>query len=136
MYGIAFVVMALAAALTAGLFRIAGQEIALRDLGIVTIAITIALEGSLLAMRALKGTDQAAAVQAGMSGMVLLMLLSLGLLGACLMMRVVSSDAAIRYSPLLFLTALVLAAYGAIRTIRSAPAGGAAAVKVDTTKAK
>ena len=95
----------------------------MRDLAVAFGAVVVAAEASLLAIRLLRGQDQASAIQAGMSGMVLLMLLSVGILGACLLMGVLQGDAAIRCSPLLFLGALVLVAVDAIRTIRSAQAG-------------
>jgi hypothetical protein len=123
LYGIALIIIAVIAATTAGLFHLAGHPVSLRDVIVVAAAIAVAVECSLLAIRLLTGADQASAVQAGMTGMVLVMFLSVAVLGACLLMGVVGSDAAVRCSPLLFIAALVLVAFDAIRTIRSVPAG-------------
>lgn len=136
MYGIALLVMAAVAAVTAGLFAMAGHGVALRDLGVTAGAITVAVECSLLAIRLMRGSGQAAAVQAGMTGMVLVMLLSVGLLGACLVMGVVGSEAVVRCSPLLFMGALALVAFDAIRTIRSVPASRADVLKAGPDKVK
>jgi len=136
LYVIAFLVLSAVAAASATLLRLAGVGVAVRDMVVAFVAILVAVETSLLAIRLLKGQDQASAAQAGMSGMVLLMLLSVGILGACLMMGVLQGDAAIRCSPLLFVAALVLVAADAIRTIRVAQAGKPAQVKEDTDKVK
>ncbi len=129
MYAIALLMLGAVAAVSAALLRLAGAGVAARDLAVVFGAILVAVEASLLVIRLLKGRDQASATQAGMSGMVLLMLLSVGILGACLLMGVLQGDAAVRCSPLLFLAALVLVAVEAIRTIRSAQAGSPGIMK-------
>jgi hypothetical protein len=133
---LALLVLSLAAVVSAVLLRVSGIGVAVRDLGITFATILAASEISLLAIRLLKGRDQSSAAQAGLGGMVSLMLLSVGLLGACLMMGVLTSDAAIRCSPLLFVTALVLVATDAIRTIRSASAGNPGATKEQPDKVK
>ena len=136
MYIVAFLVLGAVAAVSAGLFRLAGSGVAVGDLAITFGAMLVAVEVSLLAIRMLKGTNQASAVQAGMSGMVLVMMLSVGILGACLMMGVLQGGAAIRCSPLLFVAALALVASDAIRTIRHAPAAEPGPVKDQSDKVK
>lgn len=119
---LAWLILTGAAAISAGLFAMAGMPVDWSGLAGVYIAMVLATEGALLAIRTLKGDDQAAATQAGMSGMVLLMMLSLALLGAMRFSGVVKDGAIIRLAPLLFVAALVLVSWTAIRTIKSAPA--------------
>lgn len=124
------------AAISAVLLRLAGAGVAVRDMAIAFGAILVAAEASLITIQLLKGQDQASAVQAGMSGMVLLMMLSVGIMGACLLMGLTQGDAATRCSPLLFLAALVLVAADAIRTIRSAQSSESGIMRDRSDKVK
>ena len=136
MYVIAFFVLGAVAAANAVLLRLAGIDVPMRDLATAFGAILVSVEVSLLAIRLLSAQDQASATQAGMSGMVLLMLLSVGILGGCLMAGLLQGDAVVRSSPLLFISALALVAIDAIRTIRSAQIGKTAIVKDQAGKLK
>lgn len=100
-----------------------GRPVYGQDLILIGGAVAVATELSLVAIRMLRGNDQPAASQAGLTGMVLLMLLSVGILAAGRFMGVIGhSEALTQWSPVFFLCALILVAGDAIRTIRRAPA--------------
>lgn len=100
-----------------------GRPIYGQDLILIGGGIALAAELSLIAIRMLRGNDQAAASQAGLTGMVLLMLLAVGILAAGRFMGVIAhTEALTQWSPIFFLCALILVAGDAIRTIRRAPA--------------
>ena len=99
-----------------------GRPVYAQDMIFIAGGIAVATELSLIAIRLLKGPDQAAAAQAGLTGMVLLMLLTVGILTAGRFMGVIAhADALTQWSPLYFMAALILVAGDAIRTIRRAP---------------
>ena len=128
MFVLSLVVLTVVAAASAALQYTVGKATGLQDLVIVYVAMLVATEASLATIRALRGRDQAAATQAGLVGMVLLMVLAIGILAACWSMGVLAQPEAItRWSPLLFLAALTTVAVDAIRTIRRAPVAGKAA---------
>ena len=114
--------LAIGAAGAAGM-QWAGRPVHGQDLILIGGGIAVATELSLIAIRMLRGNDQAAASQAGLTGMVLLMMLAVGILAAGRFMGVIAhTDALTQWSPVFFLCALILVAGDAIRTIRRAPA--------------
>ena len=81
-----------------------GRPLYGQDLIVIGGGIALATELSLLVIRMLKGSDQAAATQAGLSGMVLLMLLAVGILAAARFMGVIAhAEALTQWSPIFFL---------------------------------
>ena len=110
-------------ALGAAVMQWTGRPVYAQDMILIGGGIALATELSLIAIRLLKDPDQAAAAQAGLTGMVLLMLLSVAILAAGHFMGVIAhAEALIQWSPLYFLVSLILVAGDAIRTIRRAPA--------------
>ena len=110
-------------ALGAAVMQWTGRPVYAQDMIFIGGGIAVATELSLIAIRMLQGSDQAAAAQAGLTGMVLLMLLTIGILTAGRFMGVIAhADALTQWSPVYFLAALILVAGDAIRTIRRAPA--------------
>ena len=123
------IVLSSVAAVAAGACYLTGLGIFPRELISVYVASLLASELSVATIWLLKGNDQASATQAGMSGMTVLMLLSVGLLAAEWFMGLLThSEGVVRFSPLFFLVSLALVACDAVRTIRQTPV---AAAKVD-----
>ena len=122
MLWLAPLVFVVTGALGAVVMQWTGRPVYAQDMILIGGGIAVATELSLIAIRLLQGADQAAAAQAGLTGMVLVMLLTVGILTAGRFMGVIAhADALTQWSPVYFLVSLILVAGDAIRTIRRAP---------------
>jgi hypothetical protein len=104
-----------------------GRPVLAPQLAVVAAITLVSTEVSLLVIRMGGKADQGTASQAGLAGMVLLMLSITGLLVVASFMKLLDTAAITQWAPLHFLAALSLVAVAAIRTIRSAPVSDAAA---------
>lgn len=123
MLWIAPLIFVVVGALGAGAVHWLGRPVYVQDMVLIGVMLAAGAELSLIVIRMLKGSDQAAAAQAGLTGMVLLMFVSVGLLAAGRFMGLIANSAALtQWSAVFFLVGLILVAGEAIRTIRQAPA--------------
>ncbi len=125
MYWIAWLVLSIVAAASGAVAHVAGALPQVRDLLVIYVVCLLACELGLLAIALLKAPDYAAATQAGLSGLMVLMFVGFGgLLAARLAGLIRQGDSVVFFSPLLFFVSLALVAASAIRTIRRSPTVG------------